>query len=51
MQGLRSSQYKGTMDCILKIMKDEGLRGFYRGTIPRLGKVCGDVALTFTVYD
>jgi len=50
MQGLEASKYNGMMDCILKIAKNEGLRGFYKGTTPRLGRVCLDVAITMTLY-
>ncbi len=24
---------------------------FYKGTVPRLGRVCADVAITFMIYD
>jgi len=50
MQGLEASKYNGMMDCIVKIWKYEGLRGFYKGTTPRLGRVCLDVAITMTLY-
>ncbi len=51
MQGLKASQYKGTWDCAVQIMKNEGVKGFYKGTVPRLGRVVMDVAITFTLYD
>ena len=51
MQGLKASQYKGTWDCAVQIMKTEGVKGFYKGTVPRLGRVVMDVAITFTLYD
>ncbi len=31
--------YAGTLDCFQRIATEEGLRGFYRGVIPRLGRV------------
>ena len=35
----------------IKIFKHEGALAFYKGTIPRLGRVCADVAIVFTIYE
>ncbi len=51
MQGLEAAKYNGTFDCIRKIWTVEGPRAFYKGTIPRLGRACGDAAIIFMVYD
>ncbi|CAF0872349.1 unnamed protein product [Brachionus calyciflorus] len=51
MQGLESSKYKNTLDCAVQIMKNEGPKAFYKGTVPRLSRVCLDVAITFMIYD
>ncbi|XP_061197784.1 tricarboxylate transport protein, mitochondrial-like [Saccostrea echinata] len=51
LQGLEAHKYKGTIDCAVKIFKHEGPRAFYKGTIPRLSRVCLDVAITFMIYD
>jgi solute carrier family 25 (mitochondrial citrate transporter), member 1 len=51
MQGLESSKYKNTFDCAIQIMKHEGPKAFYKGTVPRLSRVCLDVAITFMIYD
>jgi len=51
MQGLEAHKYKSSMDCAAQILKNEGLRGFYKGTVPRLGRVCADVAIVMTLYD
>jgi len=51
MQGLDAAKYKGTLDCFIKIAKYEGFFAFYKGTIPRMGRVCLDVAITFMIYD
>ncbi|XP_061603202.1 tricarboxylate transport protein B, mitochondrial isoform X1 [Phyllopteryx taeniolatus] len=51
MQGLEAHKYKGTVDCAIKIMKHEGPRAFYKGTVPRLGRVCLDVAIVFIIYE
>ncbi|KAK4878029.1 hypothetical protein RN001_010535 [Aquatica leii] len=51
MQGLEAHKYKNTLDCTLKIWKNEGPMAFYKGTVPRLSRVCLDVAITFMIYD
>ncbi|RWS22736.1 oxoglutarate/malate carrier protein-like protein [Leptotrombidium deliense] len=51
MQGLDAHKYKGTFDCFLQIAKHEGFLAFYKGTVPRLSRVCLDVAITFMIYD
>lgn len=51
MQGLESHKYKNTMDCAVQILKNEGPKAFYKGTVPRLSRVCLDVAITFMIYD
>lgn len=51
MQGLEASKYKNTADCALQILRNEGVTAFYKGTVPRLGRVCLDVAITFMIYD
>lgn len=51
MQGLEASKYKSTVDCAVQIWKKEGPFAFYKGTVPRLSRVCLDVAITFMIYD
>lgn len=51
MQGLEASKYKSTLDCAMKLWKNEGPSAFYKGTVPRLSRVCLDVAITFMIYD
>ena len=51
MQGLEASKYKGPVDCFTSILKNEGIRGLYKGTVPRLSRVVLDVALTFTMFE
>ena len=51
MQGLEAVKYKSTVDCAVKIWKHEGAFAFYKGTVPRLTRVCIDVAITFMIYD
>ncbi|KAL2738856.1 hypothetical protein V1478_001422 [Vespula squamosa] len=51
MQGLEASKYKSSIDCVIQVWKKEGPFAFYKGTVPRLGRVCLDVAITFMIYD
>ncbi|CAD8159214.1 unnamed protein product [Paramecium octaurelia] len=51
MQGLKAHEYNGVLDCCKQTYQHEGVRGFYKGTVPRLGRVVLDVAITFTLYD
>uniref|UniRef100_A0A3Q2XY96 Solute carrier family 25 member 1a n=1 Tax=Hippocampus comes TaxID=109280 RepID=A0A3Q2XY96_HIPCM len=50
MQGLDAHRYKNTVDCAFQILKQEGPQ-FYKGTVPRLGRVCLDVAIVFVIYE
>jgi len=43
-------KYKGVMDCGKAIMLESGPLGFYSGAVPRLARVIGDVALTFSIF-
>ena len=49
MQGLEAK--KSTFDCARQIMVKEGLKAFYKGTIPRLVRSVLNVGITFMVYD
>jgi len=51
MQGLEAKKYKNGLDCFIKTFQNEGIRGLYKGTVPRLSRVVLDVALTFTLYE
>lgn len=51
MQGLEAAKYKSTIHCASQILKNEGPMAFYKGTVPRLSRVCLDVAITFMIYD
>ncbi|XP_051847478.1 tricarboxylate transport protein, mitochondrial-like isoform X2 [Antechinus flavipes] len=51
MQSLEANKYKSTIDCISQIYKNEGLLAFYKGTIPRLSRVCLDMAVVFVLYE
>eukprot|EP00026_Physarum_polycephalum_P012989 Phypoly_transcript_13344.p1 GENE.Phypoly_transcript_13344~~Phypoly_transcript_13344.p1 ORF type:complete len:325 (+),score=41.10 Phypoly_transcript_13344:95-1069(+) len=44
-------EYKNTFHCIATIAKREGIRGFYKGTVPSLYKAAPSAALTFMFYE
>mmetsp|Transcript_28095 Transcript_28095/g.66848 ORF Transcript_28095/g.66848 Transcript_28095/m.66848 type:complete len:352 (-) Transcript_28095:24-1079(-) len=43
--------YKGFADCTLKIVRLEGVAGFYKGLAPNLLRVMPSSAITFVVYE
>jgi len=51
MQSLDAGKYKNTADCARKILANEGLAAFYKGTLPRMSRVVLDVGITFMIYD
>ena len=50
MQGLNAHKYTSTIDCVQKLMAEEGIMGFYKGVGPRLTRVCCEVAITMSMY-
>ncbi len=51
MQGMHASQYSNTFDCFKQILKTEGPKGFYKGVIPRLGRVVPGQGIIFMSYE
>lgn len=51
MQGEEAKKlYKGTVDCAMQILKNDGPMFFYSGTWPRMIRVSLDVAITFAIF-
>jgi len=50
MSGEQEKMYKGTMDCWQKIMKDEGMKGFFKGNFTNVLRSIG-CALVLVGYD
>ena len=50
MQGLETHKFNGFLGCFAYIYKKEGIGGFYKGVVPRVARVCFDVALTFSLW-
>lgn len=44
-------QYGGVVDCIKKVMRKEGLSGFYRGCATNLLRTTPSAVITFTSYE
>jgi solute carrier family 25 citrate transporter 1 len=51
MQGQDAAQYKSTADCFRQILRTEGLRGFYKGVVPRLGRVVPGQGVIFMSFE
>lgn len=51
MQGKDAKIYKNTADCFIKIFQSEGLRGYYKGVVPRLGRVVPGQGVIFMSFE
>lgn len=51
MQGRNASKYSSSFDCAAKIMKADGFAGFYRGCIPRMGRVVPGQGVIFMSFE
>ena len=48
---MQSGKYISSVECVQHLARTEGVRGFYKGCLPRLNRVCLEVAFAFTIYD
>ena len=48
---MQSGKYNSSIECIKQTFMKEGPRGFYKGCLPRLNRVCLEVGLAFTIFD
>lgn len=48
---MQNGSYSSTMECARQLASNEGVRGFYKGCLPRMNRVCLEVALAFCIYD
>jgi solute carrier family 25 citrate transporter 1 len=51
MQGFQAKQYKGTIDCAVQMFKADGMGAFYRGLVPRLGRVVPGQGIIFMCFE
>lgn len=52
MQSLDAQKlYTSTLNCFVRIFKDEGLLTFWKGATPRLGRLMLSGGIVFTIYE
>eukprot|EP00162_Nutomonas_longa_P022890 comp6253_c0_seq1/m.6017 comp6253_c0_seq1/g.6017 ORF comp6253_c0_seq1/g.6017 comp6253_c0_seq1/m.6017 type:complete len:178 (+) comp6253_c0_seq1:1-534(+) len=51
MQGTEAKNYTSTWDCTMKIVRNEGLAAFYKGTWARLARVVPGQGIIFMSYE
>jgi solute carrier family 25 citrate transporter 1 len=51
MQGLEAKNYKGSIDCTMRVLSDEGIFALWKGTVPRLSRVMFSTGLIFTFQE
>ena len=51
LQGIKASQYAGTLDCFRQIVAKEGFGAFYAGVVPRLGRVVPGQGIIFMSFE
>jgi solute carrier family 25 (mitochondrial folate transporter), member 32 len=50
-QKLNAKPYNGMIDCGTRIIKNEGIRGLYKGLAPNLIRIAPSAAITFFTYE
>jgi len=48
---MQSGAHSSSLQCIRQVAIKEGVRGFYKGCMPRLNRVCLEVGLAFCIFD
>lgn len=51
MQSLERSRYKNSLDCVLKMVKEEGFLSLYKGLLMRSARVVPGQGIIFLVYE
>lgn len=51
MQSLNASKYTSTLNCFATIFREEGLKTFWKGATPRLGRLILSGGIVFTIYE
>lgn len=47
----KTGQYKGLVDCIVKIFQREGVRAFFRGYVPNIIGIIPYAGIDLTIYE
>ena len=48
---VKRREYKGVVDCVSRIWRNEGALGFFKGCVPNALRVAPSSAITFVVYE
>jgi solute carrier family 25 citrate transporter 1 len=51
LQGVDAGKYRGVIDCARQIFQQEGIKTFWKGTTPRLGRVVASSGIVFSIQD
>lgn len=51
MPGIKGPKYDGMRDCIRKISKNEGVKGFYKGILPNFMKTVPAISISYVVFE
>jgi hypothetical protein len=51
MQAKGGGGYKNAMQCLVDVVRKQGVRGLYEGLQPRFVRVCLEIGLHFTLYE
>lgn len=51
MQGVDAAQYRSTAHCFSTVLSTEGVRGLYRGAVPRMGRVVPGQGIIFMSFE
>ena len=50
-QGLDAKHYKGSVDCVIQVVRKEGVLALYRGLGARLGRAVPGQGIIFASYE
>jgi len=48
---MQNGSYASSLECAKQIARKDGFKGFYKGCLPRMNRVCLEVGLAFCIYD
>lgn len=51
LMGLHGHEYRSMFDCLHQVVRSEGILGLYNGLLPRLTRVCMEVAISFSLFE
>jgi solute carrier family 25 citrate transporter 1 len=51
MQGRDATLYKNTWDCFRTVLRTEGMKGLYKGVVPRMGRVVPGQGIIFMSFE